>query len=90
MDAKAIGNRLREEREKRNWSRDHAGAASGLHANTVRNVEMGSDSMQLSTLAALAQVYGVELPELVALGEMHKPKRVTATSRHGRRKAADG
>lgn len=73
MDTQAIGRLLTELREKRGWSRDEVGARAGLHPNTVRNVELGAESMQLRTLEALANIFDLGVEQL--LKQAARPRR---------------
>ena len=61
----AFGRRLRQERERRNWTLRQFGTAAGVNATTVLRAEQGHD-VALSIAAALAAGLGLPLSALLA------------------------
>ncbi|WP_309095289.1 helix-turn-helix transcriptional regulator [Streptomyces sp.] len=65
-ERRAIGNRIRAERERRNLTQEALILAAGIDRVTLWRVETGEES-KVSTLLRIARVLGVPLAEL--LGE---------------------
>ncbi|MFJ3826255.1 helix-turn-helix domain-containing protein [Streptomyces nodosus] len=61
---RAIGDRVRAERIRQNWTQDHLWQAAGLDRRSVQNVERGR-AMTLATLARIARALDVPLADLV-------------------------
>jgi len=77
--ASAIGIRVRQERQSRNWTLDQLAEASGVSRRMVVNVEQGGANPSVGTLLRISDALGVGLPALV---EPPQPKPVKVT-RHG-------
>ena len=56
-----FGEALREARKRMGWSQSELAERSGVHLNTVSQVERGGADPRLSTLLALGHTLGVEL-----------------------------
>ena len=56
-----IGTRVRQEREKRGWSRDKLAMEVGVHRNTIAHIENGKFAPKLDTLMHLERVLGIQL-----------------------------
>lgn len=63
--ARAIGSRVRHERQERRWTLDQLATASGLSRRLVVNVEQGATNPSVGTLLRLSDALGVGLPTLV-------------------------
>lgn len=71
--ARAIGERVRQERKARDWTLDQLAAQAGVSRRMVVNVEQGSVNPSVGTLLRLSDALGVGLPALV-----EPPARTTA------------
>ncbi|WP_088318321.1 XRE family transcriptional regulator [Kineosporia sp. R_H_3] len=77
--ARAIGARVKQERQARRWTLDQLAAAAGVSRRMVVNVEQGAVNPSVGTLLRLADALGVGLPALV-----EQPRRaVLEVTRHG-------
>jgi transcriptional regulator with XRE-family HTH domain len=66
MDLSAIGTRVRELREAKDWSQQTLSDESGLHLNTIKNIESGKrEDVGLASLNDIAAALGVTLEYLV-------------------------
>ncbi|WP_031104252.1 helix-turn-helix domain-containing protein [Streptomyces sp. NRRL S-146] len=63
-ERRAIGNRIRAERERQNLTQERLILAAGIDRVTIWRVETGEES-KLSTLLRIARVLGVPLRDLV-------------------------
>lgn len=77
--ARAIGERVKQERKGRDWTLDQLAAAAGVSRRMVVNVEQGAVNPSVGTLLRLSDALGVGLPALV---EPPAPRGAKAT-RHG-------
>lgn len=74
--AAAIGRRVREERQARDWTLDALAGAAGVSRRVVVNVEQGATNPSIGTLLKLSDALGVGLPTLVE-SPGGRPARVT-------------
>jgi transcriptional regulator with XRE-family HTH domain len=74
--ALAIGVRVRQERQSRNWTLDQLAAAAGVSRRMVVNVEQGAANPSVGTLLRISDALGVGLPALVEPPQL-KPVKVT-------------
>ena len=65
--SKAIGARIRAERQHRRWTLDHLAELSGVSRRLLINVEQGAANPGLGTLLRLSDSLGIGLPALVEL-----------------------
>jgi transcriptional regulator with XRE-family HTH domain len=63
--AVAIGGRVRQERQLRNWTLDRLAESAGVSRRMVVNVEQGAVNPSVGTLLRLSDALGVGLPALV-------------------------
>jgi transcriptional regulator with XRE-family HTH domain len=63
-ERRAIGDRIRSERERQNLTQERLILAAGIDRVTLWRVETGEES-KLSTLLRIARVLGVPLAELI-------------------------
>ena len=63
--ARAIGERVRQERKARGWTLDRLAEAAALSRRMVVNVEQGAVNPSVGTLLRLSDALGVGLPALV-------------------------
>ena len=77
--ATAIGVRVRQERQARQWTLDRLAEAAGVSRRMLVNVEQGAANPSVGTLLRISDALGVGLPALV---EPPHPKPVRVT-RHG-------
>lgn len=77
--ASAIGVRVRQERQARQWTLDRLAQAAGVSRRMVVNVEQAVANPSVGTLLRISDALGVGLPALV---EPPEPMRVKVT-RHG-------
>jgi transcriptional regulator with XRE-family HTH domain len=63
--AQAIGSRVRQERQSRQWTLDHLAEAAGVSRRMVVNVEQGAANPSVATLLRLSDALGIGLPALV-------------------------
>ena len=77
--ARAIGARVKQERQARRWTLDQLATATGVSRRAVVNVEQGTANPSVGTLLRIGDALGVGLPTLV---EPPQPKPVNVT-RHG-------
>ncbi len=78
--ARAIGNRVRQERQIRHWTLDRLAEAAGISRRMVVNVEQGASNPSVGTLLRIGGALGVGLPALV---EPPAPRPVKVTRRNG-------
>lgn len=71
--AAAIGARVRQERQSRQWTLDQLAEAAGVSRRMLVNVEQGAANPSVGTLLRLGDALGVGLPALV------EPPRAEAT-----------
>lgn len=76
--ASAIGVRVRQERQARQWTLDRLAGAAGVSRRMVVNVEQGAANPSVGTLLRIGDALGVGLPSLV---EPPEPKAVKITRR---------
>src|SRR5690242_10072155 len=63
--ALAIGQRVRDERQAREWTLDHLAAEAGVSRRMIVNVEQGAVNPSVGTLLRLSDALGIGLPALV-------------------------
>jgi transcriptional regulator with XRE-family HTH domain len=63
--SRAIGVRVRQERQSRRWTLDQLAEAAGVSRRMVVNVEQGAVNPSVGTLLRLSDALGVGLPALV-------------------------
>ena len=63
--AVAIGKRVRQERQARNWTLDHLTHVSGVSRRMIISVEQGEANPSVATLLKLSDALGIGLPALV-------------------------
>ena len=63
--AVAIGKRVRQERQARNWTLDHLTQVSGVSRRMIISVEQGEANPSVATLLKLSDALGIGLPALV-------------------------
>jgi transcriptional regulator with XRE-family HTH domain len=61
---KALGARVRELRQQRNWSQRHLAAACGLVPSQVGSIERGQNNATVTTLLKIADRFDTTLTEL--------------------------
>lgn len=61
-----IGQRIKTERASRKWTQQDLAYHAGLSIRTIASLESGIDS-RLSTLAAVAKAFGLDVHELLAV-----------------------
>lgn len=76
--ASAIGVRVRQERQARQWTLDRLAEAAGVSRRMVVNVEQGAANPSVGTLLRISDALGVGLPALV---EPPAPKPLKVTRR---------
>lgn len=76
--ATAIGLRVRQERQARQWTLDRLAEVSGVSRRMLINVEQGAANPSVGTLLRISDALGVGLPALV---EPPTPKPVKVTRR---------
>ena len=77
--ARAIGTRVKRERQARRWTLDQLAAAAGVSRRMVVNVEQGAVNPSVGTLLRLSDALGLGLPALV-----EQPRRAALeVTRHG-------
>ncbi len=76
--ASAIGVRVRQERQARQWTLDRLAGAAGVSRRMVVNVEQGAANPSVGTLLRIGDALGVGLPSLV---EPPGPRAVKVTPR---------
>jgi transcriptional regulator with XRE-family HTH domain len=64
--ARAIGLRVRRERQARRWTLDQLASVAGVSRRAVVNVEQGAANPSVGTLLRLSDALGIGLPALVA------------------------
>jgi transcriptional regulator with XRE-family HTH domain len=74
--ASAIGVRVRQERQARQWTLDRLAGAAGVSRRMVVNVEQGAANPSVRTLLRISDALGVGLPALVEPPQ-RKPVKVT-------------
>ena len=60
-----IGISVADERLKRNWSQTELAESVGMTRGSIANLELGRQRATLSTLWALARVFGIEVRTLI-------------------------
>ena len=63
--ARAIGDRVKQERQARRWTLDQLAEATGVSRRALVNVEQGAANPSVGTLLRLGDALGVGLPALV-------------------------
>jgi transcriptional regulator with XRE-family HTH domain len=63
--ATAIGGRVRQERQAREWTLDQLALAAGVSRRMVVNVEQGAANPSIATLLRISDALGIGLPALV-------------------------
>lgn len=76
----AVGERIREEREKRGWTQGDLSKHSGTNRDTISGVESGRHRPRPSTLRKLAGAFGLEVRDLFEEATP-RPKAVSAGPR---------
>lgn len=76
--ARAIGARVKQERQSRRWTLDHLAEAAGVSRRMVVSIEQGTVNPSVGTLLRLSDALGVALPALV---ESPDPRPVRVTRR---------
>ncbi len=76
--ASAIGVRVRQERQTRQWTLDRLAESAGVSRRMVVNVEQGAANPSVGTLLRISDALGVGLPALV---EPPEPRLVKVTRR---------
>lgn len=61
-----FGNRVREKREKLEWSQEELADRSGLHRTYISGIERGKRNPTLVTITTIANSLGVTPEELIA------------------------
>lgn len=74
--AAAIGGRVRQERQARNWTLDQLADAAGVSRRMLVNVEQGAANPSVGTLLRISDALGIGLPALV---DSPRPRPVTVT-----------
>ena len=74
--ARAIGVRVKQQRNARRWTLDRLAGAAGVSRRMLVNVEQGAVNPSVGTLLRLSEALGVGLPELV---EPPAPRSVKVT-----------
>ena len=74
--ATAIGGRVRQHRQSREWTLDQLAQAAGVSRRMVVNVEQGAANPSVATLLRISDALGVGLPALVEPPAL-KPVKVT-------------
>jgi transcriptional regulator with XRE-family HTH domain len=74
--AAAIGARVKQERQARQWTLDQLAATAGVSRRMVINVEQGAVNPSVGTLLRISDALGIGLPALVKPPQA-KPVRVT-------------
>jgi transcriptional regulator with XRE-family HTH domain len=74
--ALAIGARVKQERQTRQWTLDQLAETAGVSRRAVVNVEQGAANPSIGTLLRISDALGIGLPALVA---PPAPKPVTVT-----------
>ena len=77
--ARAIGLRVRQERQARRWTLDRLAETAGVSRRMVVNVEQGTANPSVATLLRISDALGIGLPTLVAPPE----PRTVRVVRHG-------
>lgn len=68
MPQTAIGNRIREERDKRGWSLNELAGKTGMLNQTISAIEVGvSQSPHLKTIMPMLRALGIPLEEAVEM-----------------------
>ena len=62
---RAIGARVRQERQSRRWTLDQLAEAAGVSRRMLVNVEQGTANPSVGTLLRLSDALGIGLPALV-------------------------
>ena len=60
-----IGQKIREQRERRRWLQRDLAAAAGVPVRTVGRIERGEVDVRLSTLGKIADALGMSLTKLL-------------------------
>ena len=77
--ARAIGERVRHERQTRRWTLDELAGATGVSRRALVNVEQGAANPSVATLLRISDALGVGLPALVEPPDSGEPTEVTVT-----------
>jgi len=62
----AVGERIREARERKVWGQAELARAAGIKANTLWKIEHGKQEPRPSTVRKIAEVLGLDPAELMA------------------------
>ena len=65
IDYKAIGQRIRQARVKRNYTQDYIAECTGLSNPHISNIETGNTKLSLPTIIKIANVLSVTVDELL-------------------------
>jgi len=74
--ARAIGARVKHERQSRRWTLDHLAEAAGVSRRMVVSIEQGTVNPSVGSLLRLSDALGVALPALVESSDP-RPVRIT-------------
>ncbi|MBZ9752667.1 helix-turn-helix transcriptional regulator [Deinococcus sp. HMF7604] len=66
---KVVGQRIRQLREQQGWSQDTLAHLTGMHRAYPHRIETGQVDVRISTLAKLAEVFGLSLPDLLTFND---------------------
>jgi len=81
--ARAIGERVRHERQVRRWTLDDLAESTGVSRRALVNVEQGAANPSVATLLRISDALGVGLPTLVEPPDVGEPTQVTVTRKGG-------
>lgn len=62
---KAVGERVRQLRESKQWSQEQLGFQCGLHRNYIGGIERGERNVGVVNVAKLAKAFGIRPKELL-------------------------
>jgi transcriptional regulator with XRE-family HTH domain len=62
---RAFGKRIREVRERRDWSQERMGEASDLHWTYIGQVERGERNLTLLSIHAIARGFKMKMSQLL-------------------------
>jgi transcriptional regulator with XRE-family HTH domain len=61
---RALGKRVRELRDARDWSQEQMGEASGMHWTYIGQVERGERNLTLESIQKIARAFRLKISEL--------------------------
>ena len=61
---RALGKRVRELRDARDWSQEQMGEASGMHWTYIGQVERGERNLTLESIQKIAKAFRLKISEL--------------------------